>query len=424
MSPVLARIVAALGAGVFGQGVNILIQLASLPLFLSRWDVATYGSWLMLSAMPAYLSMADVGMVSTAGNRMTMEMGQGRVMHANAVFQSAFAFMLLACGGFALLTLPVVMLAPLPGLNTQDERLALAALVCGVLLALFGGLAESIFKATGRYALGATLSTVIRLAEWAGWITGLLIWGSFSAVALCGLAVRVAGLAFTSHVSRQNSQGLQWGLAQASMTEVKSMVKPALSFMLFPLANAISFQGVTLLVGHLFGPAVVAVFNTYRTLARVAVQITSIFSHALWAEFSRLFGQGGPAAVARLYQRSAWVGLISAVGLSAVIYVLGPFVLKVWTHGAIAFDAVLMSLLLTYAAICGVWHVPRVLLMSTNQHVGIAQWSLLAACLTFGLSYGLGAWFGISGIGLAMMLVEAAMALLCVLIARRLVFGS
>jgi O-antigen/teichoic acid export membrane protein len=424
MSSLLARVVAAMGAGAFGQAINIVIQLASLPLFLHRWDLATYGTWLMLSAMPAYLSMADVGMVSTAGNRMTMEMGQGRVAHANAVFQSAMVFMLLACGALAVLTLPLVLLVPVPGLNTADERMAVAALVCGVLLALFGGLAEAIFRATGRYALGSTLGTLIRLFEWGGYIAGLLIWGSFSAVAWCGLAIRAAGVALTVYLSGQRSQGLSWGVQHAHTAEIRAMVKPALSFMLFPLANAISFQGITLLVGQQFGPAVVALFNTYRTVARVAVQVTGTFGHALWAEFSRLFGQGGARAVAAIYRRAAWLGLAVSVGLSIVLYMAAPFLLRLWTHGAITFESVLMSLLLAYAAVCGSWHVPRVLLMSTNQHIGLAQWTLLAASLAFGLSYGMGKVWGIAGIGMGMLVAEVAIALLCVLIAQRVVRAS
>lgn len=421
MSPLVRRIVAALGANAFGQGINIVIQLASLPLFLSRWDVSTYGTWLMLSAMPAYLSMADVGMVSTAGNRMTMDLAQGRVAQANAVFQSALAFMLLSCGGFMLLSVPTVLLAPIAGLNTADERLALAALVCGVLLALFGGLSEAIFKATGRYALGTTLGTLIRLAEWGGWIVGLLVWGSFSAVAIGGLCARLLGVGLMGLLSLQDNGGLRWGLRHAHATEVRSMVKPALSFMLFPLANAISFQGITLLVGQQFGPAVVTVFNTYRTIARVAVQVTATFGHALWAEFSRLFGQSGAAGVLPMYQRSAFLGLSLSVCLSLLLYATGPVLLDVWTHGAIAFHPELMLILLSYAAVCGSWHVPRVLLMATNQHIGLAQWSLLAASLAFGLAYALGSVWDIAGVGLGMLMAELAIALMCAVLAHRLV---
>lgn len=421
MSPLSTRIVAALGAGAFGQAVNVFIQLASLPLFLHQWDVATYGTWLMLSAMPAYLAMADVGMVSTAGNRMTMAMAQGQPAQANAVFHSALVFMLLVCGAFALVSLPVVALAPVPGLSTQDQRVALCALICGVLLTLLGGLADAVFRSTGRYALGTALGTLVRLAEWAGWMVGLLVWGSFSAVALCGLLVRAMGVLWMSCLSGRQSQGLSWQVQHASLAEVRAMARPALSFMLFPLANAVSFQGITLLVGQQFGAVVVALFNTYRTLARVAVQVTGTFGHALWSEFSGLFGQGGAAAVARLYRRASWLGVGLSMGISVLLFWLAPWLLRWWTHGAIAHEPVLMGLLLAYAAVCGSWHVPRVLLMATNQHIGLAQWTLLAAALAFGLAYGLGQFSGISGVAWGMLLAEALIALLCLLLAHRLV---
>jgi len=73
------RLIAGMGASTFGLGINIAIQLLSLPLFLQHWDTSTYGAWLVLSAIPAYLSMADVGMVTAAGNKMTMAMGGGDV---------------------------------------------------------------------------------------------------------------------------------------------------------------------------------------------------------------------------------------------------------------------------------------------------------------------------------------------------------
>lgn len=421
MSPFATRVMAALGAGAFGQAVNIIIQLASLPLFLYKWDLSTYGTWLMLSALPAYLSMADVGMVSTAGNRMTMEVAKGDLPLANRIFQSAVAFMLLTCCGFAALALPVVWVAPLPGVVSLDERLALVCLVLGVLLALFGGVAEAVFRATGRYALGTALGTLVRFGEWGGWIVGLLVWGSFSAVAMCGLLARIVGVALTMALSRRHAQGFEWGVRHARLAEVRAMVKPALSFMLFPLSNAISFQGITLLVGQQFGPVLVALFSTYRTIARVAVQVTGTFGHALWAEFSRLFGQGGVRALAGIYRRSMWLGVLISLGLSLVLYLCAPLLLTWWTRGEVSFEPTLMLTLLVYAALCGSWHVPRVLLMAINQHVGLAQWSVLAACLAFGMAYLLGHLWGISGVGMGMLLAEGAMALLCLFLAHRLV---
>lgn len=415
------RVVAGMGANSFGMAISIGIQLASLPLFLYFWDTATYGTWLMLSAIPAYLSMADVGMVTAAGNKMTMAMGNDDSLEANRVFQSAQMFMGIVCGALALVVLPLMLWAPLPGVTAMDQRVALAALSTGVLVSLFGGLSEAAFKSTQRYAFGTMASNLVRGSEWLGYMAGLAAVGSFAAVAVTGLAVRLGGTVVCMVLATRGKHGLSWGTHAADWAEIRFMFKPALSFMAFPLANALSFQGVTLLVGAMFGPVAVALFNTYRTIARVAVQVTAIFSHSLWPEFSRLFGQGAMATVNRLFLRSSLLSAAQALLLSLILYFLSPWLLRIWTHGAIEFIPSLMLLMLLYAAVGGLWHIPRVLLMATNRHVSLAYWSILAGVLCVGLAWLMGRELQLNGAGAAMLVSELFIAFVCSSLAYRAV---
>nr|WP_315197801.1 hypothetical protein [uncultured Aquabacterium sp.] len=407
-----------MGAGAFGQAVVIVIQIFSLPLFLKQWDTATYGTWLLLSAMPSYLAMTDLGMVATAGNRMTMALGHGDKVEANRLFHSAFMFVLAMTGGAVLLSVPVALFAPFDSLQSADQRMAICLLILGVLVAQFGGLSDAIFRATGRFAQAVMLGNVLRLLEWGGMMAGLYMAGTFTAVALGGLLVRVACTAVLVGVSAQGSHGLTWHWRHASMDEIKSLFKPALSFMVFPLSSALSLQGITLLVGHFFGPAVVAIFNSYRTIARVAVQATSILSNAVWGEFSFLFGKGGAAAVRPIYRRSLMLGAAGSAALSLILYFAAPLLLELWSHGQIPFQAWPMLILLGYAAIAGTWHVPRVLLLSTNQHIGLAQWSLVGAMVAMGAAYLMQGPMGIEGVCLAMLASELLMAVVCLKLAR------
>ena len=416
------RIIAGMGANSFGMAITISIQLASLPLYLHYWSTSTYGVWLMLSAVPSYLSMADVGMVTAAGNKMTMAMGKGNVTEANRVFQSAQMFMVIVCGSLALLVVPLVLWAPLPGLNNLDQRVALSAMSLSVLFSLFGGLSDALFKSTERYATSSMLSNYVRLGEWLGYMAGLMMVGSFAAVAVAGLAMRLIGIVAGMMLANKGSHGLSWGMYAADRIELRTMVKPAVAFMAFPLANALSFQGVTLLVGALFGPVVVALFNTYRTIARVAVQVTAILSHAVWPEFSRLFGQGDMTAVQRLYRLTALLGAAQSLLLSLVIYFISPWMLRIWTHGAIEFVPALMLLMLLYAAIGGIWHIPRVLLMATNQHINLAYWSLASGLLTVGLAWLLGNAFHLNGVVTAMLTSELFIAIVCGWLASKIIF--
>jgi O-antigen/teichoic acid export membrane protein len=328
--------------------------------------------------------------------------------------------MLVVCGILLVICTPAALWLPIPGIDTLDERVALAALAAIVVLTLFGGLAEAAFRASGKYALITAAMNALRLAEWAGWIAGLLLSGTFAAVALAGLAVRLAGTVALVAWAKQGFPHLKWSLRHSEWRVMRAMAKPAASFMIFPLANALNYQGTTLLVGAVLNVSAVAVFSTYRTLARVAVQATSILSHSLWVEFSAHFGRGGGGALRRLYQNSALLGLAGAVGLSAVLYAIGPQLLRWWTHSAVPVEPIVLSLMLLYAAVSGAWHVPRVLLLSTNQHGALAIWSLFLAAATLPLSGLLARYWQLEGVVLGMLIGELAVAIVCIGLAHRL----
>ncbi len=419
MSSVTQRILAGLGANALGQAVGITIQLVSLPVFLYRWDSATYGVWLLISALPGYLSMADVGMVTTAGNRMTMAMAQGAVEEANRIFQSALLLLTCLCGSLAAIVVLVCLAAPLPAIAGADERIALMMLCLGVLGGPFGGLVEAVFRATGRYPFAMGLAAGTRMLEWLGGLFGLWLWGSFAAVAGCALVARVLATVASLQWSRGEARGLRWGLAHARWREVRAMIGPSSAFMIFPLASALSLQGITLLVGYLFGPALVTVFSAYRTLARVTVQATSMVSHATWPEFSRLFGLGGAAAARPVYVRAELWGSVCALSASAALFPFGDWLMRVWTHSAVPAEPRLLMVLLAYAAVAGIGHMPRTFLMAINRHGGIALWNLVAGLTGVVGVLLAGRGRGLEGSGVAMLLAEMIPTLLSLYLVRQ-----
>ena len=273
-----------------------------------------------------------------------------------------------------------------------------------------GGLSEAVYKSSGRYALGTNLSNLVRLGEWTGNVLGLISFGTFAAVAIGGLSFRLVGLIATVLSSRSCNQSIRWRFEHASGREVRRLLKPALAFMAFPIANALSLQGMTILIASLLGAGAVAIFNTYRTLARASVQATSIFSHALWVEFGQSVGSNDLTGLKRLYDRAALWGVLIAIVSSAFLYLFGHTLLDRWTHRVIEFRPTLMTIMILYAAVSGSWHVPRVLLMSTNQHMAIAWWSICAGVGSLGITAILSSRWNIEGGAIALLTSEIATA--------------
>lgn len=404
---VISRRIAS-GAGAYGyaQAVTIGTQLISLPLFLHYWDMATYGYWLALTALPFYLSLADAGISTASCNQMIGLIAQEQKQRANEVFQSAVVFLSTVSAGILCLVGVVLLLLPNTVLDAPDWQIVLMLLSSSVVLGLFCSLAEVIYKATGGYAAGTYLVTTGRLCDWAGGLVGLMLTQSFIGVAAAAFITRLCYTIFCIWLSQRRADFLSWGVRHASLYNIKQAAKPGLLFLSLSLTNALSLQGFTLLVAATLGPAATAVFNTYRTIARIVVQVTNALSNPLWPELTALKGQKNEEAFWRVYRRANAIGLLMACGGAFVIYWISPFLLNIWTHGQIPFTATHMVLFLAYAAVCSAAQMPRVVLMSISRHAGLAWQSLLAAVLALFLAWLLWRVGGMVGVVIAMLLGE------------------
>lgn len=78
------RILHGIGANGYGLLVTVVVQLAGVPILLHAWGAQLYGEWLILAAIPTYLSMTDLGFSQSAGNDMTAHVARGKCAEAQA----------------------------------------------------------------------------------------------------------------------------------------------------------------------------------------------------------------------------------------------------------------------------------------------------------------------------------------------------
>ncbi|OGB17307.1 MAG: hypothetical protein A3E51_15740 [Burkholderiales bacterium RIFCSPHIGHO2_12_FULL_67_38] len=420
LSSIARRIASGAGAYGYAQAVSIGTQLVSLPLFLHHWDMATYGTWLALTALPFYLSLADAGISTASSNQMIGLITQGQKARAAEVFQSAVAFLAAVSLLILLIVGATLLLLPATALEVPQWKAVLMLLSISVVLGLFCSLAEVVYKATGGYAAGTYLVTTGRLVEWAGGLTGLVLTQSFIGVAGSALLARLGYTLLCLWLSQRRTDFLRWGVWRASLADIKQAAAPGALFLSLSLTNALSLQGFTLLVAATLGPAATAVFNTYRTVARIVVQVTNALSNPLWPELTALKGQRDDGAFWKLYRRANRLGLLIAAAGALLVYGVSPWLLDLWTHGQIPFTATSMALFLGYAAVCSATQVPRVVLMSINRHAGLAAQSLLAAVVSLVVAWLVWGSAGMAGVVGAMLLGEALVWLTATRAVRRL----
>lgn len=415
------RLVRSFGATIVGPLVTVVVQLVNVPVMLRLWGSELYGEWLLLSAIPTYLLLTDLGFGNVAGSDMTMRTHAGDRQGALETFHSTLALVLLltVCIGAAIL--PIVTLLPihivlhLHALQPHEARWTLLLLSLNCLVMLQWSTLMAAYRCTGRYARGMLVVNAIRILEAASFLALVGSHARPTALAALMLTVSLCGTTWLVLDHRRNVAWLPIGLRFATRARIHAMARPALAYMAFPACAAIGTQGMTLVTGLYLGPVAVALFNPMRTLSRIAVQLTDAVRSAMWPELSAAYGRDDVALARSLHrvaiQLSTWLATASVAALA----IAGPATFVWWTSGRLRFDAATFGLLLMVALASSIWSASSVVSTAANRHESISRIYLMLSAGSLALACLLLPRIGLRGTALAMLVTDLGM---CIAVLR------
>ena len=414
---VVQRLVRGLGAGLYGQATVIVIQLAGVPILLHYWHPQLYGEWLILFAIPAYLSITDLGFSQSAGNDMAARVARGDRAGALAVFQSLTALVLLLAvagvliAGAATLTLPIGNWLHVATLSTRDVRWVLWLLAAEVLIRLLDGVSHAGFRAAGDYALHLAISYTTLLAQYASiWLLAALGHGPVAAAASF-LIIRAVVTPSVGLLLIRRHRWLNFHLVIDRFSQLRALLRPALANTVLPLAQALNVQGMVLVVGAILGPLAVVVFSTLRTLTRMTLQLVLTVNHATEPELAAAWGNGDSSLFRTLYQHSLRVGLWLALAVGAGLALTGSWIVRFWTQGRVMMDAELFAWLLASAVAGALWYGGLTVLKAANRHLRAAViYAVAAGCAVVLAAALLSITKNLAPAGMSLLLMDTVMA--------------
>lgn len=290
------RLAQGTAAGFYGLGVQLLVQLISVPVLVHSWGVAGYGAWVMLFAVPSLLAMADLGLTTAGANAMTEAVATGDRARAARIHMALR--MITALTGLVLLTLAAAFIyavnpaaldfgAAMP----RDIAAPTAMLLCLYgFLALINGVTLAGFRAADAFASSGMLYQTVVLVEAAVALAIAFAGGSPAEVALAYLLVRLAGTVVLSLVLHRMAPWLRSSWA-VDWHEVKELLRPALAALVLPGTHAVAIQGSVVAIGAIGGPAAIPAFSVVRTLSRTALQFAFRFNVASMPRYTVFIAQ-------------------------------------------------------------------------------------------------------------------------------------
>lgn len=414
------------GGQTFSQAVTLAVGVGGVPLFLHFWGAPLYGEWLVLAAATAWFRIGDLGFTDAGTHEVTMRAARRDFDGACGVFRTVWAFVTavslaaaaaLAAGAAAS---PLASWFGFSGLDEAGAATVLALLLVQVLVHMQTFLVGMGLIGAGRYGLHALLVAATRLAAFLLVALALALGGGPESAAAVMAGVECVGFAMMAGLARRHSPWLRYGLAGASRATLRRLAGPSIGFAGLTAGNVLGVQGPILVIGAVLGPSAVAVFSTLRMVARAPLMCSNVVFATLRPEVSMAYGRGDVALVRRLNTHAVQLALWLAGSAFAALMLIGPWIVDLWTGGAIAVRHPLFVLLLAGGAATMLWTGAATALLATNNNRAIAVVSVMATGT--GLAASVAAAFPAGASGVAAALAAAELVVLGLILRRTLAF--
>jgi len=394
---------------------NIGVRLLQVPILLQVLGGDAYGRWLLLSTVPAWLTLSHLGFGTVAGNEILISVSSGDEKKANTLYATSWKMALLC----SMILIPLVVAAT-AGLPIEDwvgmgsgkaweVRASLCCLCLSVVISLF----TDIFSM--RLRAGRRSDTASYLLGFQLWMELFLIWwwtrdgSEFWRLGLANLVSTITCLVLTVVAGWRLLPNLRLQMRLGSGKDIVRLFRKSMHYQMLPLGHAVILQGQLLVVNGCLGTAAVALFSTARTFVRLASQTTELVNHSVWPELSRLFGKGDISKAARLHRLSVSVAFTAICLICLLLYWTGIPVYTWWTKSILSIDKGLLFCFLVSVPLTALWYTSSIVHLSYNRYESLAYRYLLAASLSLAACYVLSIYWGLKGAAISTLLCDVMM---------------
>jgi len=411
----LKRVFTSMGAILSGQALTFLGNLLLVPLFLSHWSTTTYGEWMALSAVIAYLNAADLGVNAAAGNKMVAAYARGDLRTFQSVQGSAIAFYVVLAGavtvlcGVACLTLPIGAWRGIKSISAAAAAWIAWILASRTVWQMPIAQLASVYRSTGN--LAATQWIVNGQAVLLIAVTALVVMrgGSVVQVAACSVLPSACAACGAWCLLRCEHRELIPSLRRGTRSEFLDLIRPSLLFGVMILAIAVSVQGPVVAVSAILGGSAVALLVTTRSLTFLLRQGLGMVTAAVWPELTRLDASGSESALRAGHRLMVIGSVVMSCAFAGALWWEGAEVFQVWTRGRILPDSTLMRAFLASLILQTPWVASAAFTTASNRHRNLAWcWIGASAMNMTGCVLLLGK-VGLLAVPLSAMLGESAM---------------
>lgn len=367
-------------------------KIAIVPLYIKYWGIALYGDWLVITAITSFFVMSDMGLNNVSNNRFCMKYAEKNFSECNSLIINN----IILIGSIGIISTISMIIFVLNtnlqltlGLHAIDNSTAafiLVILCIQVFLNMLGGVFDSIYNACHLASRATYINNFTKLAYAIILLLCIVFNIELKHLIFCIIVPYILGFTFKIIDSRKYYR-YKLQLNSFDKKLFIKLITPSLSYLMFPMSNAISFQGYTLIVNYALGAPALVLFNTTRTLVNFIRTLVEAITHAIKPELAIAYGERNKVKLKRIYKKAIFVTLTLAALCCLFLLLFGNFIYRIWTDNTIAFNLTLMLSFMLVIILNTLQSSSSVVIHSTNNHQIVAIITLLSSTIGITIAY-------------------------------------
>lgn len=367
-------------ANSFGTLVTVFDRLLVVPFLFFFLPPSVANTWIVIRTIPSYISSADIGMASEAGNRMTRAVFNNDFNLARRIYSSAF-FCVTLFGGLIFIVFAIWTYffgAYWIKKNLGYEILYSFGLLCFVALYSLqinqSQIINAVFRSAGIDYIGIFATHCIRIAEIILFCSAIYFAESVFFGAAAYFLARFVGNIVLNFYKRKKILWARVSIFNWEKKEAFSMVRPALGFAAFPLVMGLYQQlPISFLVAK-FDATSAGNMSVLLIFCRFLSQYGMQMARTVWPELTRIAAApGNEKKFWILHDKAVALVVFGGAGLCGVFFVFGEFFIKKWTLGNFEPKSSHLALALFTMYLNSIWMVSYASWQARSMHIIITK---------------------------------------------------
>jgi len=413
-SSIQSRAIKNSAVGFISFFVSLAQAFISVPILLTYWGNEIYAIWLALFAGAALFQSLDNGHINYVGNKINLLYNYDKEELKKTLSSSIIVAATL--GLFQLIVILVLIsFRLLPAFfNLSEELVSDISLSLSLLILVFswfisgsyGGILHRLMIPAGFYTQSLWWGIIYKISQFASIVVVVVLGGNILTVCIFYSLIQIVVYLLTFiYIRIKIPEFYPWwfgGDIKSAFTNFRKSLLLTFNGIVQQLSN----NGIILFISNMISSTVIPAFTTLRTITNTATSATNILISSFLPDIARFHTNQESKKLNAIFC-SHWFfsGLIINIGMILILPFIESFFL-IWTKGLIKFDYTLFLSLAVSISLINFGSGFYFYLTSINNLTAQSIITISRAVIIFGSGYLLVPKFGLSGIGIAIILSE------------------